>query len=89
MAQLREKIYSQYPEHKSTFENAIFCYGSETINEQKFLAFYNINDTSVIETTKCFNPKKNYGLKFVRKPDAITLDNDNQLRAEVIKSDFF
>lgn len=84
MAQVREKIYSKYPYLKESYENAVFCTPTDTINEQKCLAFYNINENSVIEVQKGFNPNKTYGLlKLVQKPDAITGYDDDQLRAEV------
>lgn len=84
MAQVREKIYSKYPYLKESYENAFFCSPTDTINEQKCLSFYNINDNSVIDVQKGFNPNKNYGLlKLVHKPDAINGYDDDQLRAEV------
>lgn len=83
VAQLREMIYANYPDLKSQFSDMCFLYGDFILNEQKYLAFYNINDDSVINCQKGFNPNKKYGLKFVKKADAITGENDNQIRAQV------
>lgn len=83
MAQVRQKIYLKYPNLKESYENAIFSYSNDTINEQTSLANYNINDNSVIEAQKGFNPNKNYGLKLIHRPDSITGYDDDQLRAEV------
>jgi hypothetical protein len=83
--ELKEKMFSQKPELKNTLSDARFTYQNRTLRDWFNLAFYNINDDSTLETEKYYEPKKNLGVKFVLKKDAITGDNDVVLRAEVKK----